>query len=179
MAISPLTVAGPLFKLMVALAVCALGFGAGYGANTLWFSDAAPTQPIAFSHKLHAGDHKIPCQHCHLYAERSPVAGVPPMSKCMGCHSNIAVDKPEIRKLAAYWEHREPVPWIKVHDLPDFTHFSHKRHVRAGLACQSCHGPVEQMTVLTRVAPMTMGWCVSCHQARAVRFGTDCWTCHK
>ncbi|MBI2379698.1 MAG: cytochrome c3 family protein [Gammaproteobacteria bacterium] len=161
------------------LAVGALGFGGGYGVNALWFDGAAPVQPISFSHKLHAGEHKLPCQHCHLYAERSPVAGVPPMSKCLGCHRQIATDSPEIQKLMAFWQRGEPVPWLKVHDLPDFTHFSHKRHVRAGLPCQSCHGPVESMDVLTRVAPMTMGWCLGCHRERAVRFGTDCWTCHK
>jgi len=158
----------------------------------LWdrvFAHARHEQPIAFSHELHAGQKQIPCEYCHSMARRSPVAGVPPLQTCMGCHQLIAVRKPEIRKLAAYWEQRAPIPWVKIHTLPDFVYFSHKRHVRAGVACQECHGPVETMKVveMSDRFPKEMGQCLSCHMevARTHRFGpevepsVDCVTCHK
>ena len=138
---------------------------------------SALEQPIAFSHKLHAGEKQIPCQYCHAYARRSLVAGVPSVQACMGCHQLVAVRKPEVRKLAAYWEQRQPIPWIKVHNLPDFVYFSHKRHVRAGVQCQECHGPVETMEEVRQVSSLEMGWCLSCHQQRQAP--VDCVTCHK
>lgn len=83
----------------------------------------APEQPIHFSHKIHAGENEIHCQYCHLYARRSIVAGVPSVQTCMNCHKLIRKEKPEIQKLLEYWEKKEPIPWVKVYDLPDFVHF--------------------------------------------------------
>lgn len=134
-------------------------------------------QPIAFSHKLHAGDKTIPCQYCHAYARRGPVAGVPSVERCMGCHNFIATRRPEIKKLAAYWERKQPIPWIRVYTLPDYVYFSHKRHIRAGLECQRCHGPVETMPVVFKYSSLEMGWCLSCHRQRGAP--VDCATCHK
>ncbi|QGX41128.1 cytochrome c3 family protein [Permianibacter aggregans] len=179
MAISLRAVLRPYSMLGAIVLIALAGVICGFYLSEWFFSGRAPAQPIAFSHKIHAGDHQIPCLHCHLYAEDSKVAGVPPVAKCMGCHSNIATDRPLIVALNDYWEKQEPIPWVKVHDLPDFVHFSHKRHVRAGLACNTCHGEVEQMEVLRRVSNLQMGWCIQCHQQNAVRFGTDCMTCHK
>jgi hypothetical protein len=102
----------------------------------------------------------------------------------LGCHKIIgAQDNPEIRKIQQYWERREPIPWVRVFAIPEFTYFTHKPHVQAGLACQGCHGPIQQMRVvgastgpslandlLTLVGlrpasrPLTMGWCVDCHR---------------
>jgi len=114
------------------------GLFAGAWVHGKYFSDRSPIQPIEFSHTIHATDNEIPCQHCHIYADKTPVAGVPSVSKCMGCHQSVPSvrESPEIIKLAAYWENQEPIPWIKVHDLPDYVHFTHKRHIKAGLACQ-------------------------------------------
>ena len=156
-----------------------LGVILGAFANQTFFPDHTPEQPIAFSHALHAGDNQIPCQHCHVHAAHSPSAGVPSVNKCMNCHKAVATDRPEIQKVAQYWENAEPIPWVKVHDLPDFVYFPHKRHVQAGLACQECHGEVQAMTEVTRVSSLKMKWCVECHRERAVENGTDCWTCHK
>lgn len=136
----------------------------------------APVQPIAFSHKTHAGDYKIPCQYCHVYADRSPVAGVPSVRLCMGCHQITAAQKPEIIKLKAYWDKGEPVPWVRVHDLPGHVHFSHKPHIRKGLACQQCHGPVETMERLRQFASLNMNWCVTCHEKKSA--DRDCMVCH-
>lgn len=179
MAISLRSVLMPYFKLGCVIAVTLASAVFGFYVSDWFFAGDAPAQPIAFSHKLHAGDHQIPCLHCHLHAEHSPSAGVPPVSKCMGCHNNIAKDKPLIVTLTDYWDQQQPIPWVKVHDLPDFVHFSHKRHVKAGLACNNCHGEVEKMQVLRKVNNLQMGWCIDCHKNNAVRFGTDCATCHK
>ena len=140
----------------------------------------APKQPIDYSHKLHAGELGIECQFCHTYARRSRSAGIPAVEQCMACHSVIAAGKEPIKKIAAAYEKKQPIEWVKVHDLPDFVYFSHKRHVKAGFECQDCHGPIEEMEVVYREAPLTMGWCVNCHQENLDKGASvDCWTCHK
>ncbi len=181
MSISVLDALRPAKKYFFMAGVAVLGLLLGVFVHGKYFSDRSPIQPIEFSHTVHATDNEIPCQHCHIYAATTPVAGVPSVSKCMGCHKSVPSvrESPEILKLVDYWEKREPIPWIKVHDVPDFVHFTHKRHIKAGLACQECHGPVETMDRVTRVAPMRMPWCVECHTEREVENGRDCWTCHK
>jgi len=153
------------------LAILALGSGCSGGDV-----GPAPVQPIAFSHKVHAGDNGFPCLYCHQHAAESPVAGVPPVKTCMGCHEAIATDRPEVEKLASYWEEERPIEWVKVYDTPDFVRFTHKRHVRGGVDCTECHGPVTEMTVMRRVSSLSMGWCVGCHKDRGVDI--DCVICH-
>lgn len=151
----------------------------GYWADAAFFPGTSPEQPINFSHKIHAGDNQIPCMYCHIGARRSISAVVPSVNKCMNCHEVVAKDRPQIREVKNYWANKEPIPWIKVHDLPDFVYFPHKRHVSAGVECQTCHGPVQTMERVTRVAPLKMGWCLNCHKDQQVENGLDCWTCHK
>lgn len=146
-------------------------------------------QPIEFPHDIHVEVNGINCMYCHTYARRSKVAGIPPTSKCMGCHLVIATDKPRIQQLTEYWEKREPPPWRKVHDVPDFVHFTHEKHLdrfvfendlpveRVQEVCAFCHGDVKNMTVAEKVKPLTMGFCQRCHQANDGPF--DCWKCHK
>ena len=187
-------------KFLLALLAIALAAITATGLLRPVFAPRAPEQPIAFSHSLHAGDKQIDCQYCHAAARRSTSAGLPSVERCMGCHQYIAVKKPEIRKLADYWEKKQPIPWMRVHRLPDYVYFSHKRHVSAGVACQTCHGPVQQMDVVYQYASLEMGWCLSCHQqpkgtdvnviaarrasfeqasAGQARAPLDCATCHK
>ena len=145
----------------------------------VWLARArsfAPEQPIPFSRKVHAADYKLECQYCHSYASRSPVAGVPSVERCMGCHQMIGADKPEVRKLKSYWDRGEPIPWNKVYTLPRHVRFSHEAHVRASVRCQECHGLVESMTRVARVSNLEMGWCLDCHIAR--KASVDCLTCH-
>jgi len=143
-----------------------------------------PTQPIAFPHDLHAGKLGIDCLYCHYGAEKSPVANLPPVSTCMGCHKIAATDRPEVQKLAKYWEDQKSIPWVPVYWLPQHVKFNHKRHVRAGLACQECHGPVQTMKVVYQYSSLKMGWCISCHRERQARADIqnptimDCLTCH-
>jgi hypothetical protein len=157
-------------SLVIALAVLLAIFG-------FYPHEAAPVQPINFSHKLHAGDYKIECAYCHINARRSVVAGVPSMQLCMGCHKNVAKEKPEIQKLIRLWEQRRPIEWIKVNDLPDFVYFTHKRHIAAEVACQTCHGEVASMERVSKGRVLTMETCVNCHLER--KASVDCWTCHK
>lgn len=141
-----------------------------------WRGKNGPEQPIAFNHRIHAGDYKINCLFCHDGARRSPVAGVPAVQRCIGCHSIIPSDRPEIQKLNSYWETKKPIEWVRIHRLPNFTRFNHKRHVSAEVSCQTCHGPVETMERVRQVSSLQMGWCIQCHRQRHAP--TDCVTCH-
>jgi hypothetical protein len=127
----------------------------------------APYQPIAFPHKVHAGDNKIPCLYCHYAARTSRHAGIPPVSVCMNCHNLLEKQTVEIEKLKEAAQERRPIRWVKVHNLPDFVYFNHSQHVLSGVACQRCHGPVERMERVQQVAPLTMGWCLECHREHA------------
>ena len=139
-------------------------------------SDDPFAQPIAFSHANHVTDVGLHCQMCHVYARRGPVAGIPSVETCAGCHEQVLSDRPEIQKVLEYWKNEEPIPWVRVHDLPDYTRFSHKRHVLGGVDCAECHGNVGQMEAAVQVESLTMGWCVTCHEEREASL--DCLTCH-
>src|SRR5215475_5846828 len=164
-------------------------------------ANAEPSkQPIEFPHNVHVQQYKIDCQYCHADARRSEYAGLPSVARCMGCHKITAADKPEIKKLAEYAARNEPVPWVRVFKVPEFTYFPHKPHVRAGVQCQTCHGAVETMTTVgartgprltndllilagVRAAPppLTMGWCIDCHRtenAKGAKAPLECVTCH-
>src|ERR1044071_3472935 len=124
----------------------------------------SPEQPIAFSHKLHAGDNKVPCLYCHYGARTSRHAGIPSSSVCMNCHGLLEKQTIEIEqfKEAAQLD-RPVVAWTKVHNLPDFGYFNHSRHVLKGVACQECDGPVATMARIQQVTELTMGWCLRYH----------------
>lgn len=163
------------FWLVLVLIVVVAGFGL-HTFRWAWQDQGyAPAQPIAYSHKLHAGDLKIDCQFCHSNASRGKNAGIPPMETCLGCHRQVATDKPEIQKLLAIAEKGSyedngitkeggVVHWNRVHRLPDHVYFSHEWHTKAGVACQTCHGPVEEMTTVRQYSDLTMGWCLDCHR---------------
>jgi len=153
-----------------------------------------PVQPIHFSHKIHAGDNKIDCKYCHSSARVSKTSGIPSLNVCMNCHKSIFEVAPEtataeyskefydgeIKKLYAavgwddtnqeYTGDTQPVKWIRVHNLPDFVYYNHSQHVTvAGLECQTCHGPVEEMEIVSQFSPLTMGWCINCHRETNIK----------
>jgi hypothetical protein len=136
----------------------------------------APAQPIAFSHKLHAGTRKIPCLYCHSNAERSRHATVPSVNVCMNCHIVARADRPAIQMITSLYQQGQTIPWVRVHRLPDYVYFSHRWHVAKGFACQTCHGPVETMDVVRQEQTLKMGWCISCH--RQNKASQECNTCH-
>ena len=173
----------------------ALLLGAGY-AGYAWMMSIGvdqgykPIQPIAFSHKIHAGDNKIDCQYCHSNAKHSKLSGIPSVNVCMNCHKSISEyngpvtsekDKAfydgEIQKIykAIGWDSeklayiegykQKPIQWKRIHNLPDFAYYNHSQHVTvAGLKCQTCHGPVEEMDEVYQYSELTMGWCLDCHK---------------
>ena len=139
--------------------------------------DRSPVQPLAFSHKQHAGENAIACLYCHRFAPKSKVAGIPTVADCRACHLFISAEAPEIKKLMDYWEKQEPIPWVRVYGVPDHVYFPHRMHISAGLACANCHGEVAAMERITRSARINMGWCMDCHRKK--KASIDCWTCHK
>ncbi|MBD2699668.1 c-type cytochrome [Spirosoma sp. BT702] len=125
----------------------------------------APKQPIAYSHKLHAGQYKIDCNYCHTGAQKGKNATIPAANICMNCHGVIKKESPEIQKIYAAIENNRPIEWIRVHNLPDLAYFNHSQHVNVGnVACQTCHGEIEKMEVVEARTSLTMGWCIDCHR---------------
>lgn len=134
-------------------------------------------QPIAFSHKIHAGENKIACEYCHSYARRAAVAGIPSLQRCMGCHKITAANKPEVQKLQKHWNEKQSIQWVKVTTMPDFVFFEHWPHIRADIKCQTCHGPVETMEEIQQWKVLTMSECLACH--RKEKASIDCVICHR
>jgi hypothetical protein len=134
-------------------------------------------QPIRYSHKIHVSEYKLDCRFCHIYATRTASAGIPSVEKCMICHRVIAVDKPEIRKIAQYWKEKKPIPWNRVTELPDHSYFPHFRMVAYGqVPCLTCHPGIDGADEAVQKQEFTMGFCMGCHRKRGVSI--DCWTCH-
>ncbi|MEX1827135.1 cytochrome c3 family protein [Luteibacter sp. CQ10] len=131
----------------------------------------AVEQPVPFSHQHHVGEVGLDCRYCHSTVETDAFAGMPPVSTCMTCHSQLFTDQPVLAPLVDSWRTGVPLRWVRVHDLPDFVYFDHSVHVAKGVGCVSCHGHVERMPLMRRVAPLTMKWCLDCHRhpERAVR----------
>ncbi|WP_457610570.1 c-type cytochrome [Lutibacter sp.] len=153
-----------------------------------------PIQPIAFSHAVHAGDNKIDCQYCHSSAKNSKTSGIPSVNVCMNCHKSISEytgelfggyskedldgeiqkvydavgwDKDNLQYIEGY--EQKPIEWVRIHNLADFAYYNHSQHVNvAGLKCQKCHGPVEEMHEVKQFSKLTMGWCINCHKTTEV-----------
>jgi len=155
-----------------------------------------PVQPIHYSHRIHAGVNKIECKYCHSSARVSKHSGIPSLNVCMNCHKSISevADATQAEGLAEYgvdyneqigklykatgWDpdkqaysgKTEPVKWVRIHNLPDFAYFNHSQHVMVGgVACQKCHGPVEEMEIMYQYSPLTMGWCINCHRETNIK----------
>lgn len=135
----------------------------------------APKQPIAFSHKLHAGAYEIDCNYCHTGAMKGKSATIPSVNICMNCHRSVKTESPLIQQLwaAADWKpetlsfgpDQKPIEWVRIHNLPDLAYFNHQQHVVVGgIECQTCHGPIETMDVVKQYSLLTMGWCIDCHR---------------
>lgn len=123
-----------------------------------------PIQPVAYSHQQHPGLLGVDCRYCHNTVERAAYAAVPPTQTCMNCHTRIFPDKESLLLVRESAATGLPIPWIRVHDLPQYVYFNHSAHVDRGVGCVSCHGRVDKMPVVEQVAPLTMHWCLSCHR---------------
>lgn len=128
-----------------------------------------PKQPIPYSHKLHAGNLGIDCLYCHNTVDKSSYAAVPPTQTCMNCHSKVKAQDMVLAPVRESWEQDKPIPWIKIHRLPDYVYFNHSAHVNSGVSCMSCHGRVDQMIEVKQVETLAMSWCLDCHRNPAAR----------
>jgi hypothetical protein len=162
---------------LIALAATAVVLSAYSGASSSQGSQ--PQQPINFPHPVHVQTLGMNCLYCHYAANKSPDPGMPAVGTCMGCHGLlIGPNRPaipgvrakpyksvEIEKLQNYYKNGagKPVPWVRIHKVPEYVHFPHMRHVNAGVTCQTCHGQVQRMTQVYQYSSLNMGWCVSCH----------------
>ncbi len=190
--------------LVLGVLAAAAMFAISFSLYAVWPSNQdlgrEPLQPIAFSHKLHAGQLEVPCLYCHSEADKGPHATVPTVTTCMNCHAIVQPkdDKGELKPaIAQLLEHVDPktgkpikpIFWIKVHDVSDFAYFDHSRHVTgAKLDCSECHGPVETMERIRIVRPVKMGGCLDCHMQpppkpradqRSTRGPIHCSACHR
>lgn len=123
-----------------------------------------PQQPVPFSHKVHAGYTQISCQYCHAGVEVSGHSPVPSVQTCMNCHTVVRNESPKLKLVRDNYEKGTPIEWARIHKVPDYAHFNHSRHIRAQIDCKSCHGPIEEMGVVSQFKPLTMGWCLDCHR---------------
>ena len=153
------------------IAVAAVG-GLVYASVVIYlgFSPTAtdvgysPEQPVPYSHALHVGQLGMDCRYCHTGVEVAAAAAIPPTQTCMNCHSNVRANSEKLIPVRESYATGMPVPWIRVHDLPDYAYFDHSAHVRRGVGCVSCHGRIDTMEVVFQAEPLSMGWCLECHR---------------
>lgn len=148
---------------LLAVPVLSMAF---YGANmTFGINLNVPIdQPVPFSHKHHVQDDGIDCRYCHSSVETSASAGMPSTEVCMTCHSQIWADSPNLAPVRESFRTGQPIPWTRVHDLPDFAYFNHSIHVQKGIGCVSCHGRVDEMPITWKDKSLSMAWCIDCHR---------------
>lgn len=151
----------------------ALGFGASPQTLAVGY---APTQPVPYSHRLHAGKLGLDCRYCHNTVEKTAFADLPPTQTCMNCHTNIKhfvpnpdstkpdIQNPVLKPVFDSWETGKPVHWVKVHNLANYVYFNHSAHVSHGVGCVECHGRIDRMAIVTQQKPLSMGWCLECHR---------------
>ncbi|HEY6724556.1 MAG TPA: cytochrome c3 family protein [Polyangiaceae bacterium] len=154
------------------LAGVALGVTPVYLTAFIWYGFSPkttdvgymPEQPVPYSHALHVGELGLDCRYCHNTVEQAAVAAIPPTQTCMNCHERVRTDSKKLLPVRASFENNQAVPWIKVHDLPDYAYFNHSAHVTRGVGCVSCHGRVDQMVEVYQHEPLSMSWCIDCHR---------------
>ncbi len=147
--------------LVPAYLVVLLAYGASPRTTNVGYR---PVQPVPYSHALHAGQLGIDCRYCHNTVEVAAHAALPPTQTCMNCHARIRSTSPKLLPVRESYATGLPIPWVRVHDLPDYVYFNHSAHVRRGVGCVECHGRVDTMDVVTQVHRLSMGWCLDCHR---------------
>ncbi len=136
-----------------------------------------PQQPIAFSHKLHAGANNLKCATCHKNPDPGERMGLASAALCMQCHSDVKTESPEIQKLAEYAKTNREIKWRRVYEIPSYVFFSHRSHLTAGATCVTCHGEVKEFEQMYKAKEINMASCMNCHQAN--KASTDCSFCHE
>ena len=160
----PPVVLGIKLVLLALLALIVAAWLTVYKTLPAYGGLVTPAQPIPFSHKHHVGDDGIDCRYCHWSVEKSAFAGIPSADVCLTCHSQLFSDAPMLAPLRESARTGKPLRWLRVHDLPDFVYFDHSVHVAKGVGCVECHGRVDRMPRIERVASLEMQWCLGCHR---------------
>jgi hypothetical protein len=149
-------------------------------------AQAAEEPSITFNHRRHlAAD--VPCVFCHPGAINGPVASIPSVQKCVGCHQNIEVisasGQATVGTVLQMWAEGRPLEWPSIVDMPDFVYFNHRPHLAAGRNCEYCHGDVSQMAMAREAFRINMGFCLeNCHRHQDPEKRErlmDCATCHQ
>ncbi|HEY7384207.1 MAG TPA: cytochrome c3 family protein [Beijerinckiaceae bacterium] len=158
-----------IFRVVLTLLpVAAAGAGASAyvwaRSGAAWNVGKPAPQPIPFRHDVHAGALRIDCRYCHASVERSASAGMPSATTCMSCHSQVWAGASVLEPLRSAIELNQPITWNSVHRLPDYAYFHHAAHVAKGVACETCHGRVDQMARTVKANTLSMGWCLDCHR---------------
>jgi hypothetical protein len=133
-------------------------------ADSTWNVGKPASQPVPFRHDLHSGSLGIDCRYCHSNVEKAAAAGMPSAQTCMSCHSQVWVGASVLDPIRSSFTLGQPIEWTSVHRLPDYAYFHHGAHVSKGVACETCHGRVDQMPKTVKTQTMSMGWCLDCHR---------------
>ena len=152
-----------LAVVVVPVALVALGYVVS-GSDYVTGANRIVPQPVPFSHKHHTVDLGIDCRYCHTSVEAAAYAGMPPTHTCMSCHSQVWTNADMLAPVRQSLASDTPLRWMRVNDLPDYVYFDHHAHVRNGIGCTTCHGQVGEMPLMAQAAPLSMGWCLSCHR---------------
>jgi hypothetical protein len=158
--ISKVTIFGGIFLVVV----LALFFAAINRSSYITEVGVARAQPVPFSHKHHVGDDGIDCRYCHTSVEGAAFAGIPSTKICMNCHSQIWSESPTLAPVRESFRTGQSIEWTRVHNLPKFVYFDHSIHVKKGVGCTTCHGPVDRMPLMWRENSLYMEWCLECHR---------------
>jgi hypothetical protein len=154
------TIFGALFIVGVGLTIL-------FNINrTSWVNEVGipKEQPVPFSHEHHVSGLGIDCRYCHTSVETSNFAGIPPLNTCMTCHSQIWTNAEMLEPIRKAYKEGRSIPWVRVHDLPDFVYFDHSIHINKGVACITCHGPIGKMPLTWKQNSLNMEWCLACHR---------------
>jgi hypothetical protein len=123
-----------------------------------------PVQPVPFEHSLHAGQLGIDCRYCHASVEKSATSSIPTSQTCMNCHSQIKTTSPVLEVVRESYKTGDAIPWIKIHQNPDYVYFNHSAHVDRGISCVECHGKVNEMSRVYHAKSHSMSFCIDCHR---------------
>jgi hypothetical protein len=158
--LSRLGIALVVLSVLGGLTLIALIYRSPYISN----QGIPPEQPIPFSHKHHVQQLGIDCRFCHTSVENSSFAGIPSAKTCMTCHSQMWTNAEVLKPLRDAYQADRPIPWVRVHHLPEFVYFNHSVHIAKGVACTTCHGPVDHMEMIEKHSTLWMSWCLDCHR---------------
>jgi hypothetical protein len=156
-----LKVAGAIMGLGAVAAVSAYAY---YTYPSVIDTGYQPVQPVAYSHKLHAGQLGLDCYYCHSTVYKAAFAAVPSTNTCMNCHTKVKTDSPRLEVVRESARTGQAIPWVQIHRLPDYVYFNHEAHLNAGVSCVSCHGRIDQMIEVGQAKPLNMAFCLDCHR---------------